>query len=776
MKLPKKKLFFSLSLLIFLFLAVPSEAFAFGPAIIGVLLGSKLVWGAVITLVGTGLLAKFGPGVAGDIGAGFLNALIGVIYWIPLNIAATLYLLATMLLIWVIDPDFLAIGITRPENEVAYNAWRLIRDFANMGFILALVAIGLGTALRYGEYQLQKALPLFIIIALLINFTPVIMGILIDAANLVIRFFVEEAVGKNLWELTKGVYEASFKPFTQITDDPTETLAAATAQLIFNLLGTLIMLLFFLLFFFRFVALMILFILSPLAFFAYILPITRPFWNLWWRQFISWLLVGVFGAFFLMLAAQMTHFMWDATIPSGAFEEGPFQWFADFFAVFLVAALPIAILYLGLFITLSTIAMGTQRVISAGKAAGAWAGTKALARGKTYAKEKWQKSPMAERISMRLSQAQAPEEVKIAGRKIPVVSQVAKWGAGASAAAERAIGRAGLAAREIGITDVGREAEEAKKRSAEMNYSYILSPEKTKTQRAGTIIGAMEAGQFKKLEKLGLREDEIEKLLRESLEIHPEAFKKAAIGFPKKEVLERVLAGFPEERRLAAGDVTDEEKIEKGYRNIVDKIIAEAKPEEIAKMAPSALKDADVKEAIHEFWGGPQIAAAARAFGRDFVDAFNEEMKRKGSKWYWDEKTKTGHNPKVLKYVGRTTAQELGFRLPPEEGTVPGPPPPPPGGPPPPPPPGAPPPRRPGGRPGVGGKPPEEKPSGPPGGRPGVGVEPGIEEELRKIVEERRRAGEEELRRRWRRPETPPEIPPPGEIPRGPRGRPGIGV
>jgi len=656
MKLPKKKLFFSLLLLIFFFLAVPSKAFAVLPLIpIAIVAG--------ISLLGGGLLWKFGPGIAGDIGAGFLNSLIDIIFYLPLAISGIFYLLATILLMWVISPDFLAIGITKPENEVAYNAWRLVRDFANMGFILALVAIGLGTALRYGEYQLRKALPLLIIIALLINFTPVIMGILIDASNIVIRFFVQEAVGKNLLEQAKLVYEASLKPFANLTgQDPPERFAAAIAQLIFNVLGTLITLLFVLLFFFRYLALMILFILSPLAFFSYILPITRPFWNLWWHQFTSWLLAGVFGAFFLFLAASMTHFQFTQgiTIPSADFEGGPFQWFADFFAVFMVAALPIAILYLGFFITLQTSAMGAQRVIRVGKMAGALAGTKALERGKTYAKEKWQKSPMAERISKRLSIAEAP------GKEIPGVRGTVARAVGAPIwAVGRAAGRAGLAAREIGISDVAREEEEAKKRGVEMKVSHLLSPEKTKTQREATFLAAYEQRQLKPLEKLIPKERRkavMEQLGREAMEIHPEVFKRFARAYPK--MAEEIAEKFPKERREAAGMVLTDADRRKRYRTVIDKIVGEMKTEEIAKMAPSSLKEPEVKEAFHEFWGGTQIGAAGRAFDRDFVDPYMQTAYSRGREWYEE------HNPKPLRYLDRTPAGELGFSAPAQGGSA----------------------------------------------------------------------------------------------------------
>lgn len=657
MKILNKKIVLPIILTILFLLALPSKAKAF------VFLGIPLaVWaiGGLASLVGIGALAKFGPGIAGDIGNNILIALINVMFQIPLIITGTLNFVAAALVAMVIDPNFLGVRITGPENAVVYNAWRFVRDFANMGFILALVAIGLGTALKYGEYQLQKALPRLLIIALLINFTPVLVGLLIDAANITIGFLVGETVGKNLLAMSKLIYGASGALASSFGRDYTEVVAAAIAQIFFNLLSTLINLLFFLLFFFRYVALMLLFILSPLAFFSWILPATRGFWNLWWRQFISWLLVGVFGAFFLLLSAQMTHFMWDATLDIPPDIEGQAKSFSNFFAVFLVASLPLAFLWLGFLITISTSAMGAQGIIRMGKTAGVWARKKAWKQGTTYAKEKWQKSPAAERISRRLSQAQAPKEVRILGLKVPVVSQVAKWGAATSAAAERTIGRAGLAAREIGISDVGREEEEAKKRGVEMKVSHLLSPEKTKTQRVATLLATHAQDQLKPLERLlpeEKRDSIIKQIGREAMEIHPEVFKRFAKAYP--EVAAKTVEDFPKERREAAGmTFTDEQEEKKYHGNIVEKTMDKMSPEDIGKMAPSSLANIDIKEAMHEFWGGPQIAAAARAFSRKFVEEFNEGVQIRGKDWY------DKHNPKVPTYVHRTTAQELGFQDP----------------------------------------------------------------------------------------------------------------
>jgi len=665
-------------------LALPSEAFAMPLPIIagiGILLGSKLFLGAVVTVVSFGLLAQFGPGIAGDIGAGFLNALIGVIYIFPLIISATFYMLATVLLMWVIDPNFMGIGITRPENVVAFNAWTTVRDFANMGFILALVAIGLGTALRYGEYQLQKALPLLIIIALLINFTPVMMGILIDAANITIGFLVQEAVGKNLWEQAKIVYEASFKPFVQITDDPTANLAAATAQLIFNIVGTLITLLFFILFFFRYVALMILFILSPLAFFSYILPITRPFWNLWWHQFISWLLVGVVGAFFLWLAASMTQFMWDVTIPSAAFEGGPFQWFADFFAVFVVAVLPIAILYLGFFFTLSTTAMGARQVISAGKKAGAWTGKRAGARTAQWGRKKWEESETARRFRERMTEEAKVTEPRLAwgeGKKGPiafaqkVAAGVARAGVSPIWATRRAAGRTMgepgfMTAGQRKITEAAREVE---KESVATVVSKLKSPGLDAATKIGYINQLIKRGPRvldEAIDVHGLTQEEIEATIPVARQY--DAHRDIISAMPHlEEQRMRTLAGVPLAPSVLS--LADRKKLVDVYG---EEIIRRIRPDRAAQVSRQVLKydeatkiyrHAPVLESMVRTWDGRHMGNFVSARGTEAMDAIERTVSSQATAAnQTPEQWLEQNNPRLLKYMRSQAGQGLGFTI-----------------------------------------------------------------------------------------------------------------
>lgn len=212
---------------------------------------------------------------------------------------------------WVVSPSFISLDYTQLSNPFIKVGWELTRNLTNIFFVLGLVIIGLGTALRRTGYQAQKTLPTLIIIALLINFTPVLLGLIVDASNIAMDFFVQGGFGGgnnfanyatsqwgNIESLVGG---ARFW-------DPTanqEATAAAVGSFVlifFNLIAGLIYLLFALIFILRYIAIWTLVILSPFAFACYIFPTTRKVFSQWWQQFIQWSIIGVIAAFFLYLS------------------------------------------------------------------------------------------------------------------------------------------------------------------------------------------------------------------------------------------------------------------------------------------------------------------------------------------------------------------------------------------------------------------------------------------------------------------------------------------
>ncbi|GAH99439.1 unnamed protein product, partial [marine sediment metagenome] len=287
------------------------------------------------------------------------------------SIASLAATLGGLLLSWVISPYFTTLSYTNPaNNEIIRVGLGITQGFVNMLLVLILVYIAIATILRLAGYETKKLLITFIIVALLVNFSPVICGLIVDASNIVMNFFLSEVTGGKqlinsfgaIWETIKVGFEWE-KAFTLTGQIDTIFLFAVSAVL--NLVLFLVLLLFASIFMFRYIAIWMLVILSPLAFACYILPVTRKYWTMWWNQFIQWSFIGVTCGFFLYLAELL------ATQGTGIY--GPAQGLGSSFLPHLV---PLGFLMMGLIFGLQTSAMGASTVMSLSKRSGRWARNK----------------------------------------------------------------------------------------------------------------------------------------------------------------------------------------------------------------------------------------------------------------------------------------------------------------------------------------------------------------------------------------------------------------
>lgn len=250
--------------------------------------------------------------------------------------------------------------------------WPIVRDLANIFFVIALVAIGLATALRIEGYQVKKTLPTLVAIILLINFTPVIAGLIVDASNVVMNFFIQG--------LDPGSYMNAHMSAIRSVRPPSIWEALNPFKEIGMLLGTLIIIavdfivqfifmVFALLFLVRYIAIWILVILSPIAFASYILPATRSTWKLWWSQFLQWCIIGATTGFFLYLGTMLLSKL-DEIIPLPSTQGGE-SLDPTNILISLMPLITVAIFYcIGLFVSLSTSAMGAKGIISSMKKGG----------------------------------------------------------------------------------------------------------------------------------------------------------------------------------------------------------------------------------------------------------------------------------------------------------------------------------------------------------------------------------------------------------------------
>ncbi|MDP2930653.1 MAG: hypothetical protein Q8N56_03560, partial [bacterium] len=327
--------------------------------------------------------------IGGYILAAFLNFI--------LAICGAIWLLASGLLGLVTSPGFISLPYT--SGGIVQIGWTLTRDLANMGFIFALLIIGLATALRYGEYHAKKTLPTLIAMILLVNFTPVICGVIVDASNIVMNFFLEGVSSFDaITNVVLSQLAATMAPIAQIlTGGGLTGFAGAMMDLVFRsvalilfcIMSSFFIGLYVILFLMRYVAIWILVILSPFAFFARVLPATRKYFSAWWNQLLQWSFVGVVAAFFLYLAGQLITLVGNTPVvgqlPSvGGLINSDLSGINSLLKYFVVDAL----LIFGFFASLASGAIGANSVIASAKgwgksAVGSWKkGTGAMGQAK----------------------------------------------------------------------------------------------------------------------------------------------------------------------------------------------------------------------------------------------------------------------------------------------------------------------------------------------------------------------------------------------------------
>jgi hypothetical protein len=260
-------------------------------------------------------LQNFGGGANCNIEwFGVKNAIAGLIDLVVIGPKITAYFaseLASSVIGYVLEQP-----ITTGEGfSAAFMAgWRSTRDLGNMLIVLGFVIIGLATALRIKEYEAKKALLPLIISALLINFSGLICGIIIDASNLVMNGLMGTGatpahMGKNFFtNITK--MEAGVK--CPAYDQGLGQYAAVDFGFaVMYLLIAITFLYLAIMMAARYGILGILFVFSPLAFvfWSFPFPKAKDLWNKWWSNFLKYAFVGVGICFFLNLAGQMVQAM-----------------------------------------------------------------------------------------------------------------------------------------------------------------------------------------------------------------------------------------------------------------------------------------------------------------------------------------------------------------------------------------------------------------------------------------------------------------------------------
>ncbi len=210
--------------------------------------------------------------------------------------------------------------------------WETFRDFANVLFIFFLIYASIATVLNIPSFNAKKIILNVVIVGLLINFSLFFTKVVIDVANIVsLQFYnaveVQDGITGETIDPTSGVREGGiagvfanamkiqsiYKPDgSSVTDDPA---LGHTEIIIIGVFGSIFLLITGFIFFAgaallitRFVVLVFLMILSPLAFVAMILPNTKSYWNKWKKVLLEQAFFApIYFAMIWLTAKIVTH-------------------------------------------------------------------------------------------------------------------------------------------------------------------------------------------------------------------------------------------------------------------------------------------------------------------------------------------------------------------------------------------------------------------------------------------------------------------------------------
>lgn len=189
------------------------------------------------------------------------------------------------------------------------NGWVIVRDIANMFFIVALLLIAFGTMLGLSgnDYNYKTALPRFVMMAILVNFSRTICGLIIDFSQVVMLTFVngfKEAAGGNFVDAFQITQLMQMDQPGEQPDFQWSVTLSMILALAFVCVASVVIIIMIAVLVVRIVYLWLLIVLSPLAFLSSAIPVgkAKGFYSDWWDKFNNQVLVGPFLAFFLWLA------------------------------------------------------------------------------------------------------------------------------------------------------------------------------------------------------------------------------------------------------------------------------------------------------------------------------------------------------------------------------------------------------------------------------------------------------------------------------------------
>lgn len=191
------------------------------------------------------------------------------------------------------------------DVSVVQLGWVMVRDVANMFFVVALLLIAFGTILGLEEYEWKKNLAKLILSAILINFSNLIAQLCIDIAHVFTITFlnaISATAGGNLVNMFKLDQILALTAAQDPSGLDVEVLAAVLPAMLFAIMAAAAIGSYVVVMAARVVALWALIVISPLAFILGVIPQTKSYADKWWAEFSKYVIVAPIMVFFLWLS------------------------------------------------------------------------------------------------------------------------------------------------------------------------------------------------------------------------------------------------------------------------------------------------------------------------------------------------------------------------------------------------------------------------------------------------------------------------------------------
>lgn len=244
------------------------------------------------------------------------NALMERIALLPIFISSFFVYIAGQLLNFSILETVIKFGEHFKAVKGIDSAWGTLRDLANIFFIFGLLTIAISTILGATNYGYKKLLMRLIIVALIINFSLFFTKFVIDTSNIfALQFYQGASVSDS--DGSKGIANTFMKHLGVTSIWETENVLKTLNELnysesggfglmfLYSIFTSIFLMITAFVFMFasimlitRAVGFILLSILSPLAFAAFVVPATQKWTTKWWDKLWQY---AIFAPILLML-------------------------------------------------------------------------------------------------------------------------------------------------------------------------------------------------------------------------------------------------------------------------------------------------------------------------------------------------------------------------------------------------------------------------------------------------------------------------------------------